>query len=81
MKVDTMTAVVMAAAELKLSSPLRYDTFIQAMNAHARRAHVDLLAASRDGIYGAQGRAQALDELAKKLENCQQLFEQLRART
>jgi hypothetical protein len=81
MKGDTMTAIVVAAAELKINSPQRYETFIQAVTVHAARAKDDLLAASRDGIHGAQGRAQALDELAKKLVNCQQLYEQIRART
>jgi hypothetical protein len=78
---DPLTAIVIAAAELKINSPERYERFVQSVNAHARRANADLLAAGRDSIFAAQGKAQALDELAKKLENCQQLYEQLRART
>ena len=76
MKGDSMTAVVRAAAELKRSSPEKFDAFLKSMIDHADRSLRDMLAAGRDGVHGAQGRAQALDDLAKKLENCIQLDEQ-----
>jgi hypothetical protein len=81
MKGDTMAAVVMAAAELKRSSPAKYDVFAKSVSAHAERSLRDMLATGRDAVHGAQGRAQALDDLAKKLEDCLQLDEKYRART
>lgn len=81
MKGDSLTAVVMAAAELKRGLPAKYDVFVKALNAHAERSLRDMLASNRDGVHGAQGRAQALDDLAKKLDDCIRLDEQYRART
>lgn len=63
-------AIVSAAAELKRAAPQPYDTFVRAMKAYAERAKKDLLAAEANVIFPAQGKAQALDQLATKLEDC-----------
>jgi hypothetical protein len=80
MKGDSLTAVVMAAAEqTRLTGQIR--CLHQGINRSCRTILRDMLASSRDGVHGAQGRAQALDDLAKKLEDCIRLDEQYRART
>jgi len=79
-KGDSFVPIVMAAAELRRGSADRYEALVKSVRAHAERAKADLLAAGHDGLLWSQGRAQALDQLAYKLENCITLDEQYRAR-
>jgi len=78
---DPFVQIVKWAAELKRGSPDRYDSFVKSVRDYAERAKTDLLAASQEKFMGAQGKAQTLDELARKLENVLNLDEQYRTRT
>jgi len=78
---EPLTPVVLAAADLKRASPEYYDVFVKAMKAYADRTLKDYLASDANGILGAQGKAQVLDQLAGKLENCFQLETGIRTRT
>jgi hypothetical protein len=80
MKNDPMVAVIMGAATLKRMAPVEFDLFLRAVKALADSAHSSFLAASPDSIFQAQGKAQTLDQLAKKLEDCMALEDQYRTR-
>jgi hypothetical protein len=77
---DPYYAVVLAAAELKRGNPSKYEDFVIAMNVFAERSRMDLVVAG-DDFRQAQGKAQVLDQLARKLEDCLKLDEQYRTRT
>ena len=67
---DPLTPIVLAAAGLKRAAPREYEAFVKSMQAYADRALRDLVAAEANVIFPAQGKAQALEQLAKKLEDC-----------
>jgi hypothetical protein len=78
---EALTDVIKAAADLKRAAPAAYDRYIECMQHYATRAAKDVVVAGKDGIFQAQGRAQTLEELAKKLEACLTLDEKFRQRT
>jgi len=75
---DPLAPIVLRAAELKRAAPQQYEDFVKSMRAYADRAKNDLLAAEADKIFPAQGKAQALEQLVKKLEDCFNLEANLR---
>jgi hypothetical protein len=77
---ESLVGVVKAAAELRRSSQVQWEEFVKSMQNHAARTLLDVIAADKDHLSQAQGRAQALAELLKKLEDCQMLDEQYRRR-
>jgi hypothetical protein len=79
-KGDPFYPVVGCAAELKRAAPMQYEAFVKSVQGLVNRSKDDLLVAHGAAIFPAQGKAQALDQLAKKLEDCIQLDEQYRTR-
>ena len=77
---DPYVPLVIAAAELKRKAPIEFELFLKSVQASASAARSSLVVADAKGIFQAQGKAQALDTLAKKLEDCLSLDEQYRAR-
>jgi hypothetical protein len=77
---DPFYPIVLSAADLKRIAPMQYELFVKSMQAYAERVKADLLAAGPDVIFPMQGKAQALDQLVKKLEDCFQLDENYRTR-
>lgn len=78
---DWLSVIVATAADLKRAAPVQYESFVKSVRSYADKAKIDLLSAEPASIFVAQGQAQVLEQLAKKLENCTQLEEQHRKRT
>ena len=79
-KGDPIADIVKTADAIRRFSPNLWDEFVKSVRRHADRAHSDLLAADEKLIMGAQGKAQALVQLAQKLEQCGSLNAQYRER-
>lgn len=77
---DPIYRVVGAAALLKRAALGEYEDFVKSVREYAERAKSDLVVAPKDAIFQAQGKAQVLIELVKKLEDCIVLDEQYRRR-
>lgn len=67
---DPIYGIVVAAAELKLAAPREYDNLVSAFKRLEDRSNAELRAAEPNVIFGAQGKAQLLTLLRKKLEDC-----------
>jgi len=78
---DALTNVIRAAADLKRAAPAAYDRFVECVQLYSDRAARDMVATGKDNIFQAQGRAQTIEELAKKLEDCLVIDEKFRTRT
>lgn len=78
---DPFLAIVTAAAELKRAAPAQYEHLTKAMRSYAERAKNELVVADANVIFPAQGKAQALGQLASKLEDCIALDDQYRNRS
>lgn len=78
---DPYVAVVMGADQLKRGNPGGYELFLKSVEGLASNAVTAMLAAPPEFIFQAQGKAQALAELYKKLEECTTLSQTYRTRT
>jgi hypothetical protein len=67
----------MAAAFLARSSPLQWDKFVKAFAEYADDKIVECVSAQIDMLPTAQGRAQAMVQLGRLLDNCVQTAENI----
>jgi len=78
---DPWSAIICEAAELKRKDLQQYDRFIAALQAYAGNQVTLMVAAEKDKLEVAQGRAQVILELTDRLKACFELEPKYRKRT
>jgi hypothetical protein len=78
---DPMYDITMAASTLKVIAPEQYDRLVDAFRQLEQKTIRELIAAPRDGIFGAQGRAALAEQLKARFENCLEQRAQYQNRT
>jgi hypothetical protein len=68
-----MYAIVMAAANLKVTAPEQFEQLVEAFRQLEERYKTDLIVADSSVIFGFQGRAWLGSQLRQKLERCLEL--------
>jgi hypothetical protein len=78
---DPYSAIVLAAAELKIAAMPQYNAMMRALGDLEERLRADLVAADKDMVFTQQGKCQLAGQLFKKLDDCIKLREELKRRT
>jgi hypothetical protein len=72
--------IVLTASELKIAAMPQYMAFVKAVEKLEDRLKTDLVAADSNVVFPAQGKAQIVSQLKKKLEDCLTLREGFKRR-